>query len=73
MMQVQQLKGRIESGVIKEYPELESGLVITPTNEEQKFKSTKYGYDEVTVEPINKSTEYVESLQLANDILGEEE
>lgn len=38
--------------VIKEvYPELEN-LTITPSNEEQKFKSSKYGYDEVTVKPV---------------------
>ncbi len=69
----QELKGHISEGPIKEYPELETGLVITPSDREQKLKSDKYGYDDITVEPIQKSTEYKESLQIANDILGEEE
>lgn len=37
--------------VIKEYPELEN-LIVTPSNEEQKFKSSKYGFDNVTVKGI---------------------
>lgn len=49
------LKGNIGAGVIKEYPELED-LVVTPSNEEQKFKSSKYGYDEVTVHKVEAET-----------------
>lgn len=41
----------LDKVVEKIYPELE-GLEITPTKEIQKFKSEKYGYDEVTVEAI---------------------
>ena len=43
--------GEIELDILKVYPELEN-LIVTPSNEEQKFKSSKYGYDEVTVNAI---------------------
>lgn len=33
------------------YPELEN-LVVTPSGEEQKFKSEAYGYNEVTVKAV---------------------
>lgn len=41
----------IELDVMKEYPELED-LIITPSNSEQKFKSSKYGYNNVIIEAI---------------------
>lgn len=37
------------------YPELEN-LTITPSSEEQKFKSDKYGYDTVTVKAVDGET-----------------
>ena len=43
--------GEIELDVIKEYPELES-LEVTPTSQEQTFKSDKYGYSNVKVKAI---------------------
>ena len=41
----------IEIDVIKLTPELED-LVVVPSGEEQNFKSTKYGYDNVTVKAV---------------------
>lgn len=43
--------GEIELDVIKQYPELES-LEVTPTSQEQTFKSDKYGYSNVKVKAI---------------------
>ena len=40
--------GNIKVDIQKVYPELED-LEVTPTKEEQKFKSSKYGFNEVTV------------------------
>lgn len=37
--------------VVNMYPELED-LIVTPSNEEQKFKSSQYGFDEVTVKKV---------------------
>lgn len=45
------LKGKLNVGIEKIYPELED-LSITPSKEEQIFNSNKYGYDTVTVNPI---------------------
>ena len=42
------LKGRINNKEVQVYPELED-LEVTPSAEEQIFKSDKYGYDEVVV------------------------
>ena len=45
--------GDLQYGVIKKDPPLEN-LTITPTNEQQNFKSTEYyGYDNVTCEAVN--------------------
>lgn len=41
----------IELDVIKENPELED-LIITPSAQEQTFKSSKYGYDNVKIKAI---------------------
>lgn len=46
-----ELDTKTNASIIREYPELEN-LQITPTASEQKFKSEKYGYNEVTVEAI---------------------
>ena len=45
------LTGKLNSGIIHEYPELEN-LEITPSMEEQHFKSEKYGYNNVIVNAI---------------------
>ena len=47
--------GKLNNSILKVYPELEN-LIITPSNEEQKFKSSKYGYDEVTVHKVEGET-----------------
>ena len=44
--------GNIKLGTQKVYPELED-LEITPSEIEQNFKSSKYGYDNVKVKAIN--------------------
>lgn len=45
------LVGEMELDVIKQFPELEN-LEVTPTSEEQVFKSEKYGYGEVKVNAV---------------------
>lgn len=44
----QALSGKLNNPIIELEPELED-LTVTPTGEEQHFKSEKYGYDNVTV------------------------
>lgn len=46
------LNGELNASIIKEYPELEN-ITITPTQEEQKLKSEKYGFGDVTVKAID--------------------
>lgn len=67
----QSLKGKIYSGVVKEYPELEK-ISITPTDKQQILRPSKYGFEEVVIEPmdITNSDEYQKSLDLTNKILG---
>lgn len=69
----QQLKGKIYSGVVKEYPELES-LEVIPLDEEQNLISNKYGFKEVKVKPVDitELSEYKESLAISNQILNKE-
>ena len=43
--------GDIELDVVKEFPELEN-LEVTPSVEEQNFKSSQYGYDNVKVKAV---------------------
>ncbi len=45
------LSGKLNAGIIKQYPELED-ITITPQLEEQILKSEKYGFNKVTVGPI---------------------
>ena len=45
------MTAKLNKVIEKVYPELEE-LSVVPTKEQQKFKSEKYGYDEVVVEPI---------------------
>lgn len=69
-----QLKGKIYMGVVRDYPELEK-LTVTPTEEQQTLRPSKYGFEEVVVEPmdITKSSEYQESLDISNKILNKED
>ena len=69
-----QLKGKIFMGVVQNYPELEK-LTVTPTDEQQTLRPSKYGFEEVVVEPadIEDFTEYKESLKISNKILNKEE
>lgn len=63
----QSLVGKLNNAIVHEYPELED-LTVTPSMEEQHFKSEKYGYDNVIVRAIESkelniipsSTEQVE-------------
>lgn len=48
------LAGKLNNAVIKEYPELED-LEVTPSTEQQSFKSNKYGYDNVIVKRIESN------------------
>lgn len=45
------ITGNLNASIIKQYPELEN-ITITPTLEEQKLKSEKYGFDEIIVQGI---------------------
>lgn len=45
------LEGKLNVSIVKEYPELEN-ITVTPTLEEQKLKSKKYGFGDVIVEGI---------------------
>lgn len=45
------LKASLNNAVVKEYPELEN-LEVTPSGEQQVFKSKQYGYDTVTVNAV---------------------
>lgn len=45
------LTGKLNAGIIHEYPELEN-IIIEPSLEEQNLKSDKYGFDNVTVKAI---------------------
>lgn len=47
----QKLIAKLNKVIVKQYPELED-LEVTPSLEQQKFKSDKYGYNEVTVNAI---------------------
>lgn len=52
----QNITGKLNNAVVREYPELED-LTVTPSAEEQHFKSEKYGYDNVIVKAIAIETE----------------
>ena len=47
----QSLIGKINNAIVKIYPELEE-LEVTPSAEEQLFKSSKYGYENVKVKAV---------------------
>lgn len=47
----QNLKGKTNASIIREYPELEN-IEITPTVEDQTYMPTKYGFEEVKVKGV---------------------
>ena len=53
----------IELDTEKVYPELEN-IEITPSGKEQKFKSEKYGYNEITVKAIKIKEHYLDNKNL---------
>ena len=52
----QNISGKLNNAIVKVYPALED-LTVTPSAEEQHFKSEKYGYDNVIVKAIAIETE----------------
>ncbi|MGN1301207.1 MAG: BspA family leucine-rich repeat surface protein [Clostridia bacterium] len=68
----QNLKGKTNASTVKVYPELED-LTVTPSVEEQHFKSEKYGYDEVIVEKVTSEIDEnikPENIKEGTNILG---
>lgn len=66
------LKMKLNKTIIKEYPPLED-LKVTPKTEEQHFKSTIYGYDNVTVKGVNADIDTnikAENIREGTSILG---
>lgn len=66
--------GNIKLGIKKVYPELED-LEITPTIEEQNYKSEKYGYNNVTVKAVDNTIDeniVAENIKEGITILGVE-
>ena len=45
------LEGKLSNAIVKEFPELED-LEVTPSGQEQNFKSEKYGFNNVKVNAI---------------------
>ena len=45
------LRGKVNNATVEVYPELEN-LEVTPSIEEQNFKSELYGYDNVKIKAI---------------------
>lgn len=66
------LTGGLNTSIKEIKPELEN-LTVTPLTEEQKFKSEKYGYDEVIVERVTAdidSSIKPENIKVGTTILG---
>ena len=64
--------GKIGINVYQITPELEN-LIITPTEQEQNFKSSKYGYDKVKVKAVDRNIDSnIKSSNIKNgiEILG---
>lgn len=64
--------GPLKIGVKKVYPELED-LEVTPTTEEQIFKSEKYGYNEVKVKGADLREDLSNELTEQDTLLTEQE
>ena len=68
----QSMCGTLNNTVIHEYPELED-LEATPSKEKQNFKSSKYGYDEVTIKAVTSDIDkniQPENIKEGTTILG---
>ena len=66
------LTGKINNAIEKVYPELED-IIITPTLEEQHFKSEKYGYNNINVQAVNNEIDEnikAENIKSGVSILG---
>lgn len=66
------LTGGLNTSIKEIKPELEN-LTVTPLTEEQKFKSEKYGYDEVIVERVTADIDpniKSENIKVGETILG---
>ncbi len=66
------LTGKINNAIEKVYPELED-IIITPTTEEQQFKSKKYGYNNINVQAVNNEIDEnikAENIKSGVSILG---
>ena len=64
--------GNVKLDYVKEFPELED-LEIIPTTEEQNFKSSKYGYDNVKVKRVTSDIDkdiQAENIKKGINILG---
>ena len=64
----QKRTAQMKKVIIKQYPELEN-LEVTPTSEEQVFKSEKYGYGEVKVKGVE--SEEITIVPSANEQIRE--
>lgn len=66
------LTGKINNAIEKVYPELED-IIITPTTEEQHFKSKKYGYNNINVQAVDNTIDsniQSENIKSGVSILG---
>lgn len=66
------IKGTVNAGTVKVYPELED-IEITPTTEEQNLKSNKYGYNEIKVNAVTSEIDSnitPKNIKEGVDILG---
>lgn len=57
------IQGAIYGGTIEIYPELED-LEVTPSAEEQHFKSDKYGYNNVLINAVKIKEHYLQGTNL---------
>ena len=64
--------GDMELDVVKVYPELED-LEVTPSTEEQNFKSSKYGFNNVKVKPMESGIKQFASVEEMNVSTGNNE
>ena len=70
LKQTPKLLAKLNKTIIHEYPELED-LEVTPSVEEQKFKSNKYGYNEVTVKAVNIEDLGIEEFVIDKNVLNQ--
>lgn len=66
------LKGELNNVVEEVYPELED-LIVIPKNEEQHFKSEKYGYNNVTVNAINLQEKEIIPSKQNQEVVADQE